>query len=243
MPGERILIVEDEPSVARGLVYGLENEGYDVRWASTGGEAVATVATFDPHVILLDIRLPDVSGFDVCRRLRGSGHKTPILMLTARDEAVDKVLGLELGADDYVVKPFDLRELIARIRSLLRRSYGDLAVDTSADRLSFGPLEIDPGRMTVTNDGARVDLTPIEFRLLRHMAGQPGRPFTRSQLISAAWDYEGDVGSDRTVDVHIRHLREKIEADPATPRWIITVRGVGYKLEAGNEGPASVAKS
>lgn len=155
----------------------------------------------------------------------------PILILTARDETLDRVLGLELGADDYVVKPYDLRELIARIRALLRRAYGELSQVSQGEKIAFGEVEIDLERLSVTRGGQPVFLTPTEFRLLRFLASRPGRPASREALIEAVWGYEGDVGSDRTVDVHIRHLRQKLEDDPEAPRWIVTVRGVGYKFQ------------
>jgi DNA-binding response OmpR family regulator len=228
---EHILIVEDEPAVARGLEYGLAREGFKVSWAETGQRALDLARGEDPHLILLDIRLPDISGFDVCRQLRSEGMRQPILMLTARDEELDKVLGLELGADDYVVKPYSLRELISRIRALLRRAYGDLSAVSVGDRTRFGDVELDLERLRVTRAGQQVDLTPTEFRLLRYLVAHPDRPFGRDALIEAVWGYESDVGSDRTVDVHVRHLREKLEEDPANPRWLVTVRGVGYKFE------------
>lgn len=231
MAGERILIVEDERAVARGLEYALTREGFQVSWADTGQKALALARSQDPHLILLDIRLPDISGFDVCRQLRAEGKRQPILMLTARDEELDKVLGLELGADDYVVKPFSLRELVSRIRALLRRAYGELSMASSGNVLSFGDLVLDLERFQVLRRGQVVDLTPIEFRLLRYLASNPGRPFSREHLIETLWGYESDIGSDRTVDVHMRHLRQKLEDDPANPRWLVTVRGVGYKFE------------
>ncbi len=231
MSGERILIVEDERAVARGLEYGLTREGFSVLWAENGQRALQLARSEDPHLILLDIRLPDISGFDVCRQLRAEGKRQPILMLTARDEELDKVLGLELGADDYVVKPYSLRELISRIRALLRRAYGELSQASSGSLLTYGDLELDLDRLQVTRRGKPIDLTPIEFRLLRYLASNPGRPFSREQLIETIWGYESDIGSDRTVDVHMRHLRQKLEEDPANPRWLVTVRGVGYKFE------------
>lgn len=231
MAGERILIVEDERAVARGLEYGLTREGFSVLKADNGQRALQVARSEDPHLILLDIRLPDISGFDVCRQLRAEGKRQPILMLTARDEELDKVLGLELGADDYVVKPYSLRELVSRIRALLRRAYGELAMTASGSMLTYGDLELDLDRLQVTRRGKPVDLTPIEFRLLRYLASNPGRPFSREQLIETIWGYESDIGSDRTVDVHMRHLRQKLEDDPAYPRWLVTVRGVGYKFE------------
>ena len=231
MAGERILIVEDERAVARGLEYGLAKEGFVVLWAETGQQALDLARSRDPHLIVLDIRLPDISGFDVCRQLRAERMRQPILMLTARDEELDKVLGLELGADDYVVKPYSLRELISRIRAHLRRAYGELAAGSQGGVLRFGEVEVDMERLQVTRRGRPVDLTPTEFRLLRYLVSNPERPCSRDELIEAVWGYASDVGSERTVDVHIRHLREKLEDDPANPRWLVTVRGVGYKFE------------
>jgi DNA-binding response OmpR family regulator len=225
------LIVEDERAVARGLEYGLETEGFETLWAPTGRQALDLARSQDPALILLDIRLPDVSGFDVCRQLRSEGVRQPILMLTARDEETDKVLGLELGADDYVVKPFSLREVTSRIRALLRRAYGELAAPTSGGQLYFGDVVLDLDRLQVYRGGHHVYLTPTEFRLLRHLASNPDRPFSRSELIEAVWGYDSEISQDRTVDVHIRHLREKLEEDPANPRWLVTVRGIGYKFQ------------
>ena len=232
MAGERILIVEDERAVARGLEYGLAREGFEVLWADTGQRALRLASALDPQLVLLDIRLPDISGFDVCRQLRAQGRRMPILMLTARDEEVDKVLGLELGADDYVVKPFSLRELISRIRALLRRAYGDLAGPLGTGRLAFGEVEVDLDRLLVYRRGQLVDLTPTEFRLLRYLIIHPGQPLSRAALIEAVWGYDSEIGNERTVDVHVRHLRAKLEEDPADPRWLVTVRGVGYKFES-----------
>lgn len=231
MTGERILIVEDEKAVARGLEYALQQEGFSVLCADNGQDALKMARTEEPKLILLDIRLPDISGFDVCRILRQEGKRQPILMLTALDEPMDKVLGLELGADDYVVKPYNLRELIARIRSLLRRAYGELAEASRGEKIVFGDVVVDLEQLRVTRGGVQVYLTPTEFRMLRYLASRPGRPVTRGNIIDAVWGYESDIGSDRTVDVHIRHLRQKLEQDPAQPRWLVTVRGVGYKFQ------------
>ncbi|MBX3053916.1 MAG: response regulator transcription factor [Caldilineaceae bacterium] len=231
MTGERILIVEDERAVARGLEYGLQADGYQVIWARTGAEALQLARAENPALITLDIRLPDTSGYDVCRALRAEGFHQPVLMLTARDEEVDKVLGLELGADDYVVKPYSLREVTARIRALLRRAYGDLSGQEQNTPLRFGDLEIDPARFSVRRAGETIELTPTEFRVLHHLVSQAGWPVTRTALIEAVWGYDSDIGGERTVDVHIRHLRTKIEDDPANPRYVITVRGVGYRFE------------
>jgi DNA-binding response OmpR family regulator len=232
MAGTRILIVEDERAVARGLEYALTKEGFSVLWADNGKRALELTRKEDPRLILLDIRLPDMSGFDVCHQLRQEGKRQPILMLTARDEEPDKVMGLEIGADDYVVKPYNLRELIARIRAQLRRAYGDLADTPAGEVLTFGEIEIDLVQFQVSKRGQLLSLTPIEFRLLRHLASHANRPFERGALIEAIWGYEDDINNDRTVDVHIRHLREKLEDDPANPRWVVTVRGLGYKFQA-----------
>jgi len=231
MAGERLLIVEDENAIASGLEYGLTSEGFTVLRAESGRRALALARSRDPHLILLDIRLPDMSGFDVCRQLRAEGMRQPILILTARDEELDRVMGLELGADDYVVKPYRLRELIARIRALLRRAYGELAAPVSGGRLRFSDVELDLERLQVTRGGKPVELTPTEFRLLRYLVSNPERPFSRDELIETIWGYDSDIGSERTVDVHIRHLREKLEDTPANPRWLVTVRGVGYKFQ------------
>jgi DNA-binding response OmpR family regulator len=226
-----ILIVEDERAVARGLEYGLRAEGFDVLWADTGQRGLEFVRTHQPQLLLLDIRLPDITGFDLCRQLRRAGHRQPILMLTARDEEVDKVLALELGADDYVVKPYSLREVISRVRALLRRAYGELAASPNSAPLRFGDFALDLERLLLLCSGTPVELTPIEFRLLHHLVSHPERPFNRSQLIEAVWGYSSDVESERTVDVHIRHLRQKIETDPTHPRWLVTARGTGYKFQ------------
>jgi DNA-binding response OmpR family regulator len=231
MAGERILIVEDERAVARGLEYGLGSEGFQVTLAENGQQALDLARSHDPHLILLDIRLPDISGFDVCRQLRTEGRRMPILMLTARDEEVDKVLGLEMGADDYVVKPYSLRELISRIRALLRRAYGELAAPSSENKIIFGPIEVDFDRLQVYRESEPVDLTPTEFRLLRFLLSHPERPFSRSELIEFVWGYDSDIESDRTVDVHIRHLRQKLEDEPSNPHYLLTVRGIGYKFQ------------
>lgn len=232
MAGERILIVEDERAVARGLEYALQAEGFEVSCAETGQSALDLTRTKNPQLILLDLRLPDISGFDVCRQLRKDGLRQPILMLTALDEPIDKVLGLELGADDYVVKPYNLRELIARIRALLRRAYGELSEPSQGQLISFGENILDLEQLRVTRAGQPVFLTPTEFRILRYLATHPGKPISRDTLIEAVWGYNSDYGNERMVDVHIRHLRQKLETDPAEPRWVQTVRGVGYIFQS-----------
>lgn len=231
MTNERILIIEDERAVAHGLRYGLQQEGFVVLWAETGKVALDLARTQQPQLILLDIRLPDMTGFDVCRQLRSEGMRQPILILTARDDEIDKVLGLELGADDYVVKPYSLREVISRLRALLRRAYGELATPVAGGFIAFGNLQVDLERMKVLRSGELIDLTPTEFRLLRCLLSQPDRPITREALIETVWGYTSDIENDRTVDAHLRHLRKKLEDDPAEPRWLVTVRGVGYKFQ------------
>ena len=228
MAGHTLLVVEDEPSVARGLEYGLKAEGFTVLLAPTGRRALELVRGGAPQLVLLDVRLPDMSGFDVCRTLRDEGRSLPILMVTAKDEEVDKVLGLELGADDYIVKPFSFRELLSRVHAALRRAYGELAPAAEGPRIDFGTVSVDTARMRVQKGGTPVALTPTEYRLLRHLVTNPDRVFTRESLLEMVWGYDSAVDSQRTVDVHVRHLREKLEDEPASPRWLVTVRGSGY---------------
>ncbi|MBL7183865.1 MAG: response regulator transcription factor [Anaerolineae bacterium] len=183
----------------------------------------------NPHLILLDVRLPDGSGFDFCRQMRQLGLRQPIVMLTVHREEIDKVLGLEMGADDYVTKPYSLRELLSRIRAQLRRAYGELAA-ADADLLYAGDLVIDRGRGQVRRGNEIINLTPTEFRLLVFLARHPGQALSRAQILDAVWGYEADVESERTVNVHIRRLREKVELDPSRPSLILTVPGIGYRL-------------
>jgi two-component system, OmpR family, response regulator VicR len=227
---ERILVVEDERAVARGIEYALKAEGFIVLLAEDGEQGVKLASEQSPHLILLDIRLPGISGFEVCRQIRAMGLRQPVLMVTARDEEVDRVMGLEMGADDYIVKPFSLRELIARVRAALRRAYGDLSTTPETGKIVFGKVDIDLNLLQVYRSGQPVTLTPTEFRLLRLLASAPGQVFSRDQLIDSLWGYEGNAGSDRTIDVHMRHLREKLEEDPTAPRYLLTVRGFGYKF-------------
>lgn len=231
MTEKRVLLVEDEASVGAGLQYGLTKEGFSVEWAQTGQAGLETARSWNPHLIVLDLRLPDISGFDVCRQLRQEGRRQPVLMLTASDDQVDKVLGLELGADDYLVKPYHLRELVARLRAMLRRAYGELAGAPSGRSVHFGDVEIDLERLQVWRGGRFVDLTATELRLLLQLANNPRRPLSREALIEAVWGYSAEIFADRTVDVHICHLRNKLEPDPAEPCYLVTVRGFGYKFE------------
>ncbi len=221
------MIVEDEPAVARGVQVALEREGYTAQVVATGEEALQRFQDLAPDLVVLDVRLPGIDGFEVCRRLRAQ-TKAPIIFLTARADEVDKVVGLEVGADDYLVKPFSVRELVSRVKALLRRAYGELA-DTQTGRvLRRGDLVIDLERRRVTRDTERLSLTATEFDLLRHLASRPGRVYTRSQLLELVRDYDALEQDERTINVHISHIRDKIEPDPAQPRYIRTVRGVGY---------------
>ncbi|HLO30929.1 MAG TPA: response regulator transcription factor [Anaerolineales bacterium] len=229
MSQSQILIVEDEPVVARSLQAGLSREGFAVTWKSTGGEGVEYARQASPHLVLLDIRLPDGSGFDFCRQMRQMGLRQPVIMLTARYDEMDKVLGLEMGADDYVTKPFGLRELVSRIRAQLRRAYGDYAVAESAT-LVVADLVLDLASGQVRRGEQVIVLTPIEFRLLSYLARHRGQALTRQQIVEDVWGFAPDLESEKSIKVHIRHLREKIENDPSHPELLLTVPGVGYRL-------------
>ncbi len=222
--GKTILVVEDEKPIAEILKVNLTKNGYKVLTAYDGEEALNLALTAEPELILLDVMLPKMDGFTVCKKVRET-MSTPIIMLTARAEEVDKILGLELGADDYITKPFSLRELMARVKANLRRS--TLAVADSNEPLCFSDLEINVERYEVKKRGEVIDLTYREFELLKYLATQNGKIFSREHLLNKVWDYEY-VGDDRTVDVTIRRLREKIEDDPSNPAYILTKRGVGY---------------
>jgi DNA-binding response OmpR family regulator len=225
----RILVVEDDPAVAEALVEGIGSDGYQVHREATAAGAVAHVRTHHPHLVVLDVRLPDGSGFDVCRELRRQGMRQPILILTVQSDEVDQVIGLEAGADDYVTKPYRLRELLARIRALLRRAYGELSPG-EADLLHAGDLVIDRASGRVTRDGRVIDLTPTEFRLLAFLAQHPGRVLSREQLLESVWGYSAELLDEKTVNVHVRRLRMKIEPDPDAPTLVLTVPGLGYRL-------------
>jgi DNA-binding response OmpR family regulator len=224
-----ILLIEDDPAVASSLQHGLEREGYDVTWKARGTDGMAYARDHNPHLIVLDVRLPDGSGLDFCGQMRQSGLRQPIIILSVQRAEIDRVLGLEMGADDYVTKPFSLRELISRIRAQLRRAYGDLAA-VDADLLYVEDLLIDRTRGTVKRGSHEISLTPIEFRLLVFLARHPGQALSRPQLLDGVWGYAADVDSERVVDVHIRRLREKVELDPSRPALILTVPGIGYRL-------------
>jgi two-component system, OmpR family, response regulator MtrA len=222
---ERVLLVEDDASIREVTALGLRRAGFRVTTAADGrgGLAHARQPVFD--LVILDVMLPGLDGFEVCREIRRAS-RVPILMLTARTDTIDVVVGLESGADDYVKKPFEVAELVARVRALLRRA----AADPPEAVLTVGPLQIDPGRFAVRRDGTDVPLTATEFRLLLELARRPGQVFTREVLLERVWDYDY-LGDSRLVDVAVQRLRAKIETDPAHPALIRTVRGAGYKLD------------
>jgi len=223
-----ILVVEDEFAVARGVQYALQQEGYTVSVARSGEDGLEFATTQAPDLVILDVRLPGMDGFEVLRRLRAVGSKAPVLFLTARDDEVDKVIGLELGADDYLTKPFGLRELMSRIKALLRRAYGDLADAQGGRVIRHKDLVIDLERRRVQRGQRRINLTATEFDILRHLASRPGRVYSRSELLELIRDYEALDQDEKTINVHVSHLREKLEDDPGEPAFILTIRGAGY---------------
>jgi DNA-binding response OmpR family regulator len=229
----RILIVDDESNIRHTVGYNLRREGYEVVEAADGEAALAAAAAQRLDLVVLDLLLPGVDGLEVCRRLRARGP-VPILMLTARADEVDRVVGLELGADDYLAKPFSMRELVARVKAILRRAELNRAAQPEPPtRLVRDGLTLDAGRRRVTVDDQEVSLKPREFDLLAFLARQPGQVFTRAQLLEHVWGYDY-LGDSRTVDVHVRSLRTKLGDRADTPRWIETIWGVGYRFrEAG----------
>jgi two-component system response regulator RegX3 len=224
----RVLVVEDEESFSDALSYMLRREGYEVEVAGNGHEALQAFERTGADLVLLDLMLPGLSGTEVCRELRARSH-VPIIMVTARDSEVDKVVGLELGADDYVTKPFSSRELVARIRAVLRR--GAEPEELMLNVVEAGPVRMDVERHVVTVESSQVALPLKEFDLLELLLRNAGRVLTRGQLIDRVWgaDYVGDT---KTLDVHVKRLRAKIEPDPANPKYLVTVRGLGYKFES-----------
>jgi two-component system response regulator RegX3 len=224
----RVLVVEDEDSFSDALSYMLRKEGFEVSVAPTGTSALTEFDRTGADIVLLDLMLPEMSGTEVCRQLRSRSH-VPIIMVTARDSEIDKVVGLEIGADDYVTKPYSPRELVARIRAVLRRQAGD-TTELTPPTLAAGPVRMDVERHVVTVSGDPVPWPLKEFELLEMLLRNAGRVLTRGQLIDRVWgaDYVGDT---KTLDVHVKRLRSKIEPEPSTPRYIVTVRGLGYKFE------------
>lgn len=229
---KKVLVVEDESSIVTLLKFNLEKSGYNVIIANNGHTAVQLVREEKPDLMILDIMLPGMDGMDVCKTLRQEKHTIPILMLTAKDDEFDKVLGLELGADDYLTKPFSPREVMARVKAILRRSQlqEPTALESKNMDMKIGELTIYPEQFTAGIRGEMLDLTPKEFELLLYLAQHTGKVLNRNQLLDAVWNYDY-TGDSRVVDVHISHLREKIETDTKQPVYIKTIRGFGYKLE------------
>ena len=223
----RVLVIEDEPAILRGLADNLRLESYEVLTADDGETGYDLLRTQNPDLVILDLMLPRMSGYEVCRKARAAGIETPILMLTARGQEMDRVAGLDMGADDYVTKPFSLAELMARIRALLRRSHAGAGI-TSLASLAFDDIAIDFGKYEARRAGRAVEMTRKEFQVLRYLAGRPGQVVTREELLEQVWGYE-KYPTTRTVDNHILSLRAKLEREPAKPRRLLTVHGVGYK--------------
>ncbi len=227
----RILVVEDDPSIRMGLEDTLAAKGYEVDVAGKGGDGAERAATGRYDLVVLDVMLPDIDGFEVCRRIRaskGPARRVPVIMLSARGAELDRVRGLELGADDYVTKPFSLMELLARVASVLRRAQGN--ADAEPIGLAFGDLDIDLVGQVATRGGARIELPSRAFAILKVFAKRPGEVVSRDVLLDEAWGYE-DYPNTRTVDNHLVKLRQALEAEPARPRYLVTVHGAGYKLD------------
>ena len=225
----RLLLVEDEPGLVMTLTDRLMAEGYDVESATDAPSGLEMAASGSFDAILLDVMLPGGTGFDVCRTLRQRGVQTPILMLTARGQVIDRVVGLKLGADDYLVKPFEMAELLARIEALLRRSTSSIPEGASAESYRFGDIAVDFRRAEVTKNGQALELSAREFKLLRYFIEHRGAALTRDELLNEVWGYNA-MPSTRTVDVHIAWLRQKIEDNPRHPQYVLTVHGMGYKF-------------
>ncbi|OJX46949.1 MAG: DNA-binding response regulator [Chloroflexi bacterium 44-23] len=233
---EKILVVDDEVSLQETLAYNLTKQGYEVETVGDGPAALEAARRLKPDLILLDIMLPGMDGFEVCRILRNE-MSTPVLMLTARDDEIDRVVGLEVGADDYLTKPFSMRELIARVKAMLRRvriireEFSATQIEMADKSIyDFGDLRIDTGRREVRRDSQIVNTKPKEYELLFYLAKHKNQVLSRDQILESVWGWDY-VGDSRTVDVHVRWLREKLEKDPGNPRRIITVRGAGYRFE------------
>jgi DNA-binding response OmpR family regulator len=225
----RILLVDDEQPIQTLLSFPLQRDGYEVVQASDGREALARFGEQQFDLVVLDLMLPRMDGLEVCKRLRAKGSTVPIIMLTAKSEEIDKVLGLELGADDYITKPFSMREFRSRVKAALRRA-GMVQPETDDEQpIDVRGLKIDPTKRTVTRNGDSIATTFVEFEILTALARSPGRVFTRDMLLARVWG-DSAYRDPRTIDVHIRHLREKIERDPKDPEYLFTVRGVGYRF-------------
>lgn len=228
--GRSVLVIEDDRDIAELVALHLRDDGFEVELAADGETGLAAARDGGHDLVVLDLMLPGLDGLSVCRELRAGGRHIPVLMLTARSSEMDRVVGLELGADDYLTKPFSVRELVARVRALLRRvdALGRGGAEAS-ERITVGGLAIDTGKRRVSVDGEEVELTAKEFDLLLHLASHPGRVYSRTQLLDQVWGYN-HAGYEHTVNSHINRLRGKVEADPAKPRYVLTVWGVGYKL-------------
>ncbi|WP_381404524.1 response regulator [Staphylococcus epidermidis] len=230
---QKILVVDDEQSIVTLLKYNLETAGYIVEVAYDGEEALKKVETEQPELIVLDVMLPKKDGIEVCKTIRSDKNLVPILMLTAKDDEFDRVLGLELGADDYMTKPFSPREVVARVKAILRRSQFVNEIekeDVDDEDIIIGSVRIRPEFFEVYKEDELLELTPKEFELLLYLIERQGRVITREHMLNSVWNYEF-AGDSRIVDVHISHLRDKLEENPKQPKLIKTVRGLGYKLE------------
>ena len=231
-----VLIVEDEKTIVDILRFNLQKEGFDTREAYDGMTGLNMIMEEQPDLVLLDLMLPALNGFEVCKRIRENGVSIPVLILTAREAENDKILGLDLGADDYITKPFSIRELMARVKANVRRAERSPLPDRADGRvMTLGRLRIDRDASLATKDGVNLELTQREFELLTYLASNPGKVFSRQELMERVWNYEGYVGDVRGVDVAVRRLREKVEDNPATPKYILTRRGVGYLFERPEE--------
>ncbi|MCF6092961.1 response regulator transcription factor [Microaerobacter geothermalis] len=226
----KVLVVDDEQSIVTLLQFNLTKAGFEVETAMDGLMALQMVNQSTPDFIILDLMLPELDGMEVCKQLRQGNNDVPILMLTAKDDEIDKILGLELGADDYLTKPFSPREVIARIKAILRRSQGRETDQQAKKVIEIGDLSIDIDKHEVRIDGQMIDLTPKEFELLIYLAQHRGKVMSREQLLNQVWNFDY-MGDTRIVDVHVSHLREKIEANSRQPEYIKTIRGLGYKFE------------
>ena len=234
----RVLVVDDDALIRKAVRLTCESEGYAVDEAERGADVLGHIDRTRPDIVLLDLMLPDLSGFDVCRDLRAAGHRMPVVILSAKSEEIDVVLGLEIGADDYIHKPFRPRELLARIAAHLRKAKeprGDAGLDDR--RLIFRDLVIDTAERRVMRNGHDVLLTHTEFDLLAYLASNAGRALSRERILSSVWGYEHPIET-RVIDVHVRNLRRKIEPDPGQPRYILAVPGIGYRFAAVKPQPA-----
>ncbi|MBO1198491.1 response regulator transcription factor [Staphylococcus simiae] len=231
---QKVLVVDDEQSIVTLLKYNLETAGYEVAVAFDGDEAMAMVDSEQPDLIVLDVMLPKKDGIEVCKLIRSNKNLVPILMLTAKNDEFDRVLGLELGADDYMTKPFSPREVVARVKAILRRSQITKSVEDIEEDIQIGAIRIRPEYFEVYKNNELLELTPKEFELLLYLIERQGRVITREHMLNTVWNYEF-AGDSRIVDVHISHLRDKLEENPKKPQLIKTVRGLGYKLERPKE--------